>query len=645
MGKSPVFVFRKVLAYHDRLALGFLGSSKAAVKTEENPMKYSTDAPRRGVRSRHSRKAGAVLSAGLAVALLCGAGLVSAAIDKDATYQEMIGLAQQMQGLKPQIRTNGQAATAYTTAERRYRELSAAMGGDDPGRMVSGSPTVAPSRRSPDKIVKGVSPGCGQATANYTQSTPVAIPSGPEVVTSTIVVSGAGPYLFDLNVTTGISHTFSADLDVTITSPAGTVVTLTTDNGGTNDDVFNGTLWDDDANPGGQVPYVTNDGLVTDQVYANLTLASPLVPEEALGAFVGEDPNGTWTLTISDDLAGDGGNLNNWSLAVTSLAAAPTTTTVPRVTQSTPVEIPTGPAVVTSTLVVSGAGTAILDVNALTHLQHTFSADLDVTLTSPAGTVVTLTTDNAGTNDDVFNGTLWDDDANPGGQVPYVTNDGVTTDQLYANLTLASPLVPEEAMAAFIGEDPNGTWTLTISDDLAGDGGNLVDWSLDLTTFSCAAPASVDLSLTKTLTTGGVVHVGDNVTFALAVTNNGPSAATGVTVTDTLPAGLTYVSNSCGATFASPTLTWNVGALAASASATCNLTATVTQVGTITNTASATANETDPTPANNAATGAVTAVAPEPASVIPTLDTLGLGALAILLATSAAFFLRRKRQA
>ena len=38
-----------------------------------------------------------------------------------------------------------------------------------------------------------------------------------------------------------------SDLDITLTSPAGTVVTLTTDNGGTADDVFNGTLWDDQA--------------------------------------------------------------------------------------------------------------------------------------------------------------------------------------------------------------------------------------------------------------------------------------------------------------------------------------------------------------------------------------------------------------
>ncbi len=341
---------------------------------------YTSPPPRRSA-GRHPRQACAAI---MAVTLLCGASLASAAIDKNATYQQMLTLAQQMNSLKPQIRTNAQAAAAYTTAEGQYRSLSAAMGGDDPGHV--GSATAAAARRArTTKVVPATPTGCGQTTNNFTNSTPVAIPTGPAVVTSTIVVSGAGPYLFDLDLTTFIQHTFAADLDITITSPAGTVVTLTTDNGAGNDNVFNGTVWDDSANPAGQVPYTTNNGLVTDHAYVNLTTATPLVPEEAMGAFIGEDPNGTWTLTISDDLAGDGGSLDNWSMAVTTFPNAPIVTTVPTVTQSTPVAIPTGPAVVTSTIVVSGAGTSILDVNAITNIMHTFSADLDITLTSPPG--------------------------------------------------------------------------------------------------------------------------------------------------------------------------------------------------------------------------------------------------------------------
>ncbi len=588
---------------------------------------------------RRAGRASIVLST---VAVLCTPGLASAAIDKAAAYQEMLGLAAQMNSLKPQLATNPQAAASYATAESRYREISASLGGDDPGHVLQGTPQAAMhhrGRRTAPKVA-GTN-GCLASISTFTQSTPVAIPTGPAVVSSTLVVSGAGPYLLDVNATTFITHTFAADLDITLTSPAGTVVTLTTDNGGGNDDVFNGTVWDDSANPGGQVPYTANDGLVTDQTYANLTLASPLVPEEAMAAFIGEDPNGTWTLTISDDLAGDGGSLNSWSLDLSTLPAPPTTTVLPTATQSTPVAIPTGPAVVSSTLVVSGATEPILDVNATTFITHTFAADLDITLTSPAGTVVTLTTDNGGGNDDVFNGTVWDDSANPGGQVPYTANDGLVTDQTYANLTLASPLVPEEAMGAFIGEDPNGTWTLTISDDLAGDGGSLNSWSLDFTTFSCGPPPPVDadLAITKTLNTVGPFHVGDNVSYALTVTNNGPASATNVTVTDTLPASLTYVSNDCGASFVDPTLTWSVGALALNASATCNLTATINQAGVISNSATAAGTENDPTPANNTSTSAVTVQ--QSVLEVPTLGHLGLALLGLLLAAAAAIAIRR----
>jgi VCBS repeat-containing protein len=331
-------------------------------------------------------------------------------------------------------------------------------------------------------------PGCGTAIVTSDENTtPVAIPTGPGVVTSTIDVAGAGAHLTDVDLFTQITHTFSADLDITLQSPAGTVSTITTDNGAGNDNTFAGTTFDDQADPDGQVPYVTNPGLVTDNPYVNNTAATPLVPEEALAAFAGENPNGTWTLTISDDLAGDGGTLQSWRLDIQSLPAAPVSTTAQH-ENTTPTAIPTGPAVVSSTIDVAGAGAYLTDVDLFTQITHTFSADLDITLQSPAGTVSTITTDNGAGNDNTFAGTLFDDQADPGGQVPYVTNPGLVTDNPYVNNTAATPLVPEEALAAFAGENPNGTWTLTISDDLAGDGGTLQNWRLDATTGSCPQP-------------------------------------------------------------------------------------------------------------------------------------------------------------
>jgi len=329
-------------------------------------------------------------------------------------------------------------------------------------------------------------PGCPRTTTTFTNATPVAISSvGTPVASAQIVVSGVDPSLWDLDVQTFITHTLNADLDITLTSPAGTIVTLTSDNGGTSDNVFNGTLWDDQADPGGAVPYTSNDGLATDHAYVNGVVATPLVPEEHFGAFIGEDPNGTWTLTISDDNNGEGGSLDGWSLFVTTLPVAPVQNVPVTLSAFPALPIPDGASANTQ-IGVAGLAGLICKVRVVTSITHTWNEDLDITLTSPSGTAVTLTTDNAGGNDNVFNGTLWDDDANPGGQVPYVNNDGLADDHAYANGVVASPLVPEEALAAFIGEDPNGLWTLILSDDVAFDPGTLNHWSIEITTCTFA---------------------------------------------------------------------------------------------------------------------------------------------------------------
>jgi uncharacterized repeat protein (TIGR01451 family)/fimbrial isopeptide formation D2 family protein len=71
------------------------------------------------------------------------------------------------------------------------------------------------------------------------------------------------------------------------------------------------------------------------------------------------------------------------------------------------------------------------------------------------------------------------------------------------------------------------------------------------------------------------VAAGGQLTWQLEVTNNGPDPATGVTVTDTLPAGTQFVSASSGCTEAGGTVTCAVGGLAVGERATLELTATV----------------------------------------------------------------------
>jgi len=98
------------------------------------------------------------------------------------------------------------------------------------------------------------------------------------------------------------------------------------------------------------------------------------------------------------------------------------------------------------------------------------------------------------------------------------------------------------------------------------------------TTISITVTPVVDISINKTINNESPM-VGSTVIFTLVATNNGPSNATGVTVTDILPVGYTYVSTSptTGVSYApaTKTLTWSIGNLASSASTTLSVSATV----------------------------------------------------------------------
>ena len=110
-----------------------------------------------------------------------------------------------------------------------------------------------------------------------------------------------------------------------------------------------------------------------------------------------------------------------------------------------------------------------------------------------------------------------------------------------------------------------------------------------------------DLALTKSVAPLRQL-VGQNVTFTVTVRNNGPTIATGVTVSDPLPAGLTFVSATPGAGSSFAGNTWTIGSLANGAATQLTLTARVAVPGPYANTAQvATSNMPDPNspPGNN----------------------------------------------
>ncbi|NNJ10065.1 DUF11 domain-containing protein [Chloroflexales bacterium ZM16-3] len=111
------------------------------------------------------------------------------------------------------------------------------------------------------------------------------------------------------------------------------------------------------------------------------------------------------------------------------------------------------------------------------------------------------------------------------------------------------------------------------------DGGEDDQASVSLT------PQLADLSLTKTVNKA-TASVGDQVVFTVAVVNSGPSVATGVEVSDKLPAGLQYVSHVASRGGYNPsTGAWIIGSIKFGEIVTLDITVTLTGIGPYTNVA------------------------------------------------------------
>jgi uncharacterized repeat protein (TIGR01451 family) len=153
--------------------------------------------------------------------------------------------------------------------------------------------------------------------------------------------------------------------------------------------------------------------------------------------------------------------------------------------------------------------------------------------------------------------------------------------------------------------------------------------------------APADLGITKT-PSPGPYGTGGTLTYTLVVTNNGPNAASGVTVTDTLPAGTTFQSSTpAGVCSGTTTITCNAGTVANGGTATFTLTITLPSTpGPITNTATVTAAPQNPdaNPSNNTAMSTITVI---PASNIPAISPLALLLLGAALAAAGALVLKR----
>ena len=185
-----------------------------------------------------------------------------------------------------------------------------------------------------------------------------------------------------------------------------------------------------------------------------------------------------------------------------------------------------------STIIVSGAGidTAQVTVHLL-NVSHSFLRDLDVLLVGPTGEDLVLmsdvgrdrTTDATLTFSDVASGPiLFDDRVATGTYLP--TNFAFGSDAWPA--PAPATLSGATRLATFDGGDPNGIWSLFVTDDLAQDAGSIASWCLDIST-------AISPTVTALASAPNPSTFGEPVALTATVTSKGEAVTTGtVTFTD-----------------------------------------------------------------------------------------------------------------
>ena len=161
--------------------------------------------------------------------------------------------------------------------------------------------------------------GPGTLISPNSSDVPKAIPDNSVTgATSTLTVPGGG-LINDLKVRIpSITHTYDADLVITLTAPDGTTVLLVNKRGGSSNN-FTNTVLDDGAGTdisGGAAPFTGS-----------------FRPEQPLSVLRGRPAGGVWKLKVVDTAAIDVGSIAAWGLderpaaCSTTAAAAPATAT------------------------------------------------------------------------------------------------------------------------------------------------------------------------------------------------------------------------------------------------------------------------------------------------------------------------------
>ena len=333
-----------------------------------------------------------------------------------------------------------------------------------------------------------------------------------------------------------------------------------------------------------------------------LAIAPGGVPVYQFFSFTASGSNGG-TIVATLQLSGDVSNTVSFTFALPKVATFANTNVI--VIPDSGIASP-----YPSTITVSGVTGLVGKVTAtLSNFNHTYPHDVSVLLVSPAGTKTVLMSHTADLGSSVVNANFtFDDSASALMPSTGSANSGSWQPSAYPPSTVfpaPAPAAPySSVMSAFNSANPNGTWSLFVLDEAAGDRGGVSNgWSLAITTIS-AVNQTADLSVTGA-GSGSPILAGDTLTYTFTVTNHGTNTANAVAFTNTLPANVLYVSAGASQGNASTNggkVIANLGSLAVGASATVTVVVKPTLAGTLSSTATVSAPETDLVPANNSTT-------------------------------------------
>jgi subtilisin-like proprotein convertase family protein len=371
---------------------------------------------------------------------------------------------------------------------------------------------------------------------------------------SPIEVTGVLGNITKVTASVHVSHGSMSDLDAAVIGPDGSTYTYLFNSGalgganlGTTCDDADRTTFDDAAGTpidAGAAPYVGSFQTM------NIFGGGPIPFSVFNGNAAGTD--GIWTFDVFDSVPGNAGTIDCWSLFIETDASQSL-----RFDSAGPAAIGDaiaesgGPGIAGSSIMATGLPGGISNVTASVYITHAQDSDLDVILQSPTGQQVKLAARVGGTGNNFGTSCA----------KPTVFDSAAKASISTGTAPFAGSFKPSQALTALNGSPAEGEWQLLAVDNAGNKVGQINCWSLSVTTTTATSPSGV--ILTPHFSSPGPLRGTYNYVY-LTIKNSTPNPLNNVTLTGTLPAGLTNIRedtiafpNSCDLNVTTFTCTWS----------------------------------------------------------------------------------------